>query len=143
MDLEEQGNLIVRLKEHGLQVTHQRLAIYQELNQSKEHPNAEMIYRSVRERFPMISLGTVYKTLERFAAVGLIQKVGPLSEVARYEVNILPHHHLVCLECQTIKDIHEPTLEGDMKVPGNSGYQIFQYQVFWQGLCPTCQQQGK
>jgi hypothetical protein len=29
MDLEDQGNLIARLKEHGLQVPHQRLAIYQ------------------------------------------------------------------------------------------------------------------
>jgi Fur family transcriptional regulator, peroxide stress response regulator len=142
MDFEDHGNLIARLKEYGLQVTHQRLAIYQELLQNTEHPHAEMIYQEVRRRFPMISLATVYKTLERFAAVGLIQKMGPLSEVARYEANILPHHHLICRECHTVKDIHDADLEGQMKLPGDSGYQVLQYQVFWQGLCPTCQLQG-
>ena len=80
-------DFIATLRDHGLQVTYQRLAIYQALYFTKEHPSAEFIFQQVKKRFPMISLGTVYKTLEKFYEVGLIQKVSPITEVARVRRN--------------------------------------------------------
>jgi Fur family transcriptional regulator, peroxide stress response regulator len=139
MEAKQDKDFIATLREHGLQVTYQRLAIYQALHYSKEHPSAEVIYQQVRKRFPMISLGTVYKTLERFYDVDLIQKVSPVTEVARYDANIDPHHHLVCLKCQSIQDFEKMALEQSIQLPEDNKFQVLRQQVVLQGYCPQCQ----
>ena len=81
----------------------------------------------------MISLGTVYKTLEKFYEVGLIQKVSPITEVARYDAITGPHHHMVCLECQSIWNAslaEEPAIT----VSGQDGFRILRQQVVFQGI---------
>ncbi len=131
---------IATLRSHGLQVTYQRLAIYQVLYNTKAHPSAEAIYKQVKKRFPMISLGTVYKTLERFFSVGLVRKVSPLTDVARYDAATEPHHHFVCLKCQEVMDLDEPVSSGDeTTTPLGDGYKVLYRQVVLQGFCPKCQ----
>jgi Fur family peroxide stress response transcriptional regulator len=143
--MEEQNDrdFIAILRDHGLQVTYQRLAIYQALYRTTEHPSAEDIYQQVRKRFPMISLGTVYKTLERFYDVGLVQKVSPVTEVARYDANISPHHHLVCVKCQAIQNIQDPVMNQQLYLPETNGFHVLRHQVLVHGYCPECQQQGR
>lgn len=131
-------DFIAVLREYGLQVTYQRLAIYQALYNTKEHPSAEAIYQQVKKRFPMISLGTVYKTLERFYEVGLIQKVSPVTEVARYDANIDPHHHVVCVKCQSIGDIDQVVSDQKITLPEGNPFQVLRHQVVLQGYCPHC-----
>ena len=140
MEGKNDKDFIATLRDHGLQVTYQRLAIYQALYFTKEHPSAEFIYQQVKKRFPMISLGTVYKTLEKFFEVGLIQKVSPVTEVARYDAKVNPHHHMVCLDCQSIQDAEE--LIGDQKIaiPDKYGFQVVRQQIVLQGYCPGCKQ---
>ena len=70
---------------HGLSVTHQRLAIFEALAASREHPSAEQIHRTVQRRLPTLSLATVYKNLEALKSIGAIADVNPLHEEARYE----------------------------------------------------------
>jgi Fur family peroxide stress response transcriptional regulator len=131
-------DFIAILRQHGLQVTYQRLAIYQALYHAKDHPSAEEIYQQVRKRFPMISLGTVYKTLERFHEVGLIQKVSPVTEVARYEANVSHHHHMICLECQTIQDFEDPDMDVKVTLPQGNEFEVMRRQVILQGYCAHC-----
>ncbi|GLI34584.1 transcriptional repressor [Desulforhabdus amnigena] len=132
-------DFIATLRKHGLQVTYQRLAIYQTLYFTKDHPSAESIYQQVKKRFPMISLGTVYKTLERFYEVGLIQKVSPMTDVARYDALVTPHHHMVCLKCQAIEDVKGlPSVE-NIPLPKENGFRVLRQQIIFQGYCPHCQ----
>ena len=138
MEGKNDKDFIATLRDHGLQVTYQRLAIYQALYFTKEHPSAEVIYQQVKKRFPMISLGTVYKTLEKFFEVGLIQKVSPVTEVARYDAITGPHHHMVCLECQSIQDIEDTAQAQEISLPVKNGFQVVRQQVVLQGYCPGC-----
>ncbi len=126
------------LKSHGLQVTYQRLAIYRELDESVEHPSAEHIFRQVRKRFPMISLGTVYKTLEKFHETGLVRRFGPETDVARYETITGPHHHLVCVKCKTIKDFYDTNSQISLSVPKEHGFSVLDHQLIVRGYCPDC-----
>src|SRR5205085_7739482 len=86
-------------RSHGLSVTVQRLAIFEALAGSREHPSAEQIHRAVQRRIPTLSLGTVYKNLEALKAIGAVADVNPLHEEGRYEAALpgvaRPHHHLV------------------------------------------------
>jgi Fur family transcriptional regulator, peroxide stress response regulator len=143
MEGQNEKDFIATLREHGLQVTYQRLAIYQALYFTMEHPSAEVIYQQVRKRFPMISLGTVYKTLERFYDVGLVQKVSPMTDVARYDAIVSPHHHLVCVKCQNIQDVPGPVTSESIALPKDSGFHVLRQQVLVQGYCPQCQQKAK
>ena len=132
-------DLIATLRDHGVQVTFQRLAIYQTLcSTNEEHPSADFIYQQVKKRFPMISVGTVYKTLEKFHEVGLIHKVSPITEVARYDAITNPHHHMVCLECQSIQDADSIVGEPKISVSKQNGFHVLRQQVVLHGYCPAC-----
>jgi Fur family peroxide stress response transcriptional regulator len=136
-------DFIAMLRDHGLQVTYQRLAIYQALSNTMEHPSAEFIYQQVRKRFPMISLGTVYKTLERFYDVGLVHKVSPVSEVARYDAKTSNHHHLICVQCHSIQDIEDTVLDREICLPEGCGFQLLRHQVVLHGYCLNCRKSSE
>lgn len=138
MEGQNDRDFINVLREHGLQVTYQRLAIYQTLYDTDQHPSAEAIYQHVRKRFPMISLGTVYKTLEKFYSVGLVQKVSPMTEVARYDATLEPHHHAVCVNCQAIHDVVDPSLDENAALPQGDSFHVLRRQVLFHGYCPEC-----
>ena len=63
------------LREKGLKVTPQRIAVYNMLCNTKEHPDAETIYKTLEPTNPTMSLATVYKTLDFFKQLGLVQEL--------------------------------------------------------------------
>src|SRR6266481_8101255 len=100
-----------RCRKGGLAVTPQRLAIIKVLLSSAEHPRADAIFAAVRAEHPTISLATVHRTLETLCAIGEARKVTMLHDSARYDGNITPHHHVVCVKCRRIRDIEIPRLD--------------------------------
>lgn len=99
-------------RQHGMKVTHQRMEIFGELAASTEHPDAETVYQKVRQRVAGISRDTVYRTLSTLEAEGLIRKVEPLFERARYDANLDRHHHFICTMCGMVKDFYSDALDG-------------------------------
>jgi Fe2+ or Zn2+ uptake regulation protein len=91
----------------GLRCTPQRLAVYDHLSQSVDHPTAEDVYLSVRRQLPRISLATVYKALEALVAVGVATKLtaGDGAVRSRYDARREPHYHFRCLRSGTIHDL--------------------------------------
>jgi Fur family peroxide stress response transcriptional regulator len=100
-----------RCRAGGLAVTPQRLAIIQALLGSADHPRADAIFSAVRMQHPHISLATVHRTLETLCDIGEASKVTSLHDSARYDGNIAPHHHVVCVKCRRIRDIEIPQLD--------------------------------
>ena len=100
-----------RCRAGGLAVTPQRLAIIRVLLTSAEHPRADAIFAAVRAEHPTISLATVHRTLETLCEIGEARKVTMLHDSARYDGNITPHHHVVCVKCRRIRDIEIPRLD--------------------------------
>ncbi|HEY7472002.1 MAG TPA: Fur family transcriptional regulator [Gemmatimonadota bacterium] len=141
MTQKQQESFIARCRAAGLSVTHQRLAIYEAVMATGElHPSAEVIYQSVRERYPTISFNTIYKNLETFEQMGIVVKVNPLYNEARYDVDVKPHHHLICRQCKTIVDVHDKLLDA-LPAPeeAGSGFQVENWTVQFTGLCADCQ----
>lgn len=138
-NIEEKIDQFIALsKEKGFNVTYQRIAIYKILLKHKDHPTAEQIFKEIKEEHPTISLATVYKTLETLSELGLIHKVNPLYEMARYEIQSTPHHHLICAQCKKIVDIPEEEL-GKVEIPENfHNFSILNYQIQIVGICEQC-----
>ena len=66
-------NITDLLRSNGFKVTPQRLAVYEALANTKEHPNAEMIFNGLQATYPTMSLATVYKTIDILHEIGLVQ----------------------------------------------------------------------
>ena len=95
------------IEKAGLRCTPQRLAVYDHLSQSTEHPTAEDVYQAVRSRIPRISLATVYKALEALVAVGVATKLtaGTGGARSRYDARRDLHYHFRCLRSGTVHDL--------------------------------------
>ncbi|MCL5062188.1 MAG: transcriptional repressor [Nitrospiraceae bacterium] len=126
-----------KYKDIGLKLTPQRLAILDYLDGNKEHPSAEDIYRAVSKKFPTMSFATVYNTLETLRQRGGVLELTIDPDKKRFDPNIEPHHHLICLKCKRIVDIH-----GDYKlgVPNGekAGFEIIGNHIEFYGICPKC-----
>ncbi|HEY4886588.1 MAG TPA: Fur family transcriptional regulator [Myxococcales bacterium] len=137
------GTFAEHCRAHGLSVTHQRLAIFAVLASSREHPSAEQLHRAVQRRIPTLSLATVYKNLEALKAIGAVADVNPLHEEGRYEAALpgtgagRPHHHLVCVSCKKVRDLHDSELDG-LRVKNAQGFDVRAVRVQAEGLCPDC-----
>ncbi len=99
------------MSSHGLKVTSQRLAIYQTLLKSEEHPSAEKIFEKISQEHPSISLATVYKTLETLVEAGLAKKVKTANDLLRFDAKTGNHNHLYCSNTDQIIDFDDPELQ--------------------------------
>lgn len=126
-------------RERGLRITPQRLAIYEAIAGSMEHPSTEMVYNEVHKRYPTISFATVYKTLETLREIGAVVQIAPIKGGARYEANLDPHPHLVCVGCQKIVDLDVDFLQ-EIPLPDRLHEHVILGHAVWiKGLCPECQ----
>ncbi len=134
-------DLVQLLRAHGIAVTPQRLAVLARLQHRHDHPSAEKLYQEIRRQLPSISFNTIYKTLEIFCQKGLVVKVNPLHEVARYDGETFYHIHLVCSKCQTITDVYwqreAPAL--GLAPEKLQGFRVEHQAITLWGLCLRCQ----
>lgn len=112
MNVEEIKN---KISEGGLKFTHQRMVIYQAIEDADNHPTAENVYELIKDSNPSISLGTVYKTLDTFVTHGIIQKFIDNNGVMRFDSILETHSHLYCKKTNEIRDYRNQELESLIK----------------------------
>jgi len=133
------NDFINQCKGLGIKVTPQRVAIYRELANTDQHPSAESIYKKIRNYYPNISLTTIYRTLETFEKLGLVSVVNILYNAARYDANLEPHHHLVCIECKKVEDYYNDSLMNlDFSKKNLASYKVLGYTLQLNGICKDC-----
>jgi Fur family transcriptional regulator, stress-responsive regulator len=129
-----------RLRAAGLRVTSARLAILAAVR-SGAHPGTDEITRVARERVGHLSLQAVYEALNALTVAGLVRRIEPAGNPARYEVRVGDnHHHIVCRHCAAVADVdcaigHAPCLEP----ASNAGFVVSEAEVTFWGLCSSCQ----
>jgi Fe2+ or Zn2+ uptake regulation protein len=131
------------LRQHGVQVTAQRLAVLRAVS-SRPHRTADDIEELVRSEIGAISRQAVYDTLGTLTDKGLIRRIQPARSPARYEDRVDDnHHHLVCRSCGRTVDVdcavgHSPCLEP----ADDHGFVIDEAEVIYWGHCPACSAAG-
>ncbi len=128
-----------RCHEAGLKVTPQRMAVYQALVETDEHPSAEMVCRRVRQRYPNISLDTVNRTLLTLSEVGVALIVEGSGDAKRYDANLGNHQHFKCIRCKRIVDFHHEPFDR-ITVPEcvTSEFTVLRTTVYVEGVCDRC-----
>ena len=122
--------------------TEQRQLLLEIIRQADGHLDADEIYRQARQRLPSISLSTVYRSLQLFKGLGLIEE-HQLNGTRRYyeAMSRSKHHHLVCLGCGRILEFKCPSA-GRLKsrISREEGFRVTDAEVRLTGYCPECQQ---
>jgi len=130
------------LRQHGLQVTAQRLAVLRAVS-DRSHSTADDIDKVVRAEIGAISRQAVYDALAVLTEKGLLRRIQPAGSPARYEDRVGDnHHHIVCRGCGAMGDVdcavgHTPCLTA----ADDLGYDVDEAEVIYWGRCPDCQQQ--
>ncbi|MDQ0148517.1 Fur family transcriptional regulator [Eubacterium multiforme] len=133
-------NISAVFKEKKLKLTPQRLAVYKYLMSTKEHPSAEVIYKSIQPDFPTMSLATVYKALKTLVEVGLVQELNVGEGNFRYDGNVASHPHIQCINCGRVDDLMNFSFDNlNSEVEKNSDYKVLSNQTYFYGLCKDCQ----
>jgi Fe2+ or Zn2+ uptake regulation protein len=122
----------------GLKVTPQRECIFRVLHGNEAHPTAESVYSEARREMPMMSLKTVYQTLNDLAEMGEIEQLDLGTGSTRFDPNVDHHHHLVCTRCGKVRDLYA-SVEVTVPVSEQQGFVVGTTEVILRGLCPDCQ----
>lgn len=127
------------LREHGLQVTAQRLAVLRAVA-DQPHGTADELAHAVRQGLGTISKQAVYDSLSVLAEKGLIRRIQPAGSPARYENRVGDnHHHLICRECNRMVDIDCAVGSAPcLHAADDAGFEIDEAEVIFWGLCPDC-----
>jgi Fur family transcriptional regulator, peroxide stress response regulator len=133
-----------KCKDAGLKVTPQRMATYQALVDSKEHPSADMVYSKVRLTNSNVSFDTVNRTLLTLNEMGVATIVEGSGEPKRYDANLSPHQHFKCVKCRRIIDFHDTDFD-DISVPAEleQKFVVLRKSVYFEGVCDICLDEAK
>lgn len=131
------------LREHGLQITAQRLAVLRAVAE-RPHSTAAEIESAVRDVLGTISLQAVYDTLTTLAERGLLRRIQPAGSPARYEDRVGDnHHHLICRSCGRTVDVDCAVGSAPcLQAADDAGYEIDEAEVIYWGRCPECVTRG-
>lgn len=89
-----------------LKYSRQRESIKKYLATTTDHPTADMVYLHVKNEFPNISLGTVYRNLNLLTDLGEIVKIPAPDGGDRFDGDVRPHNHFFCTSCHKVLDMH-------------------------------------
>lgn len=132
------------LKTTGVRITPQRHAILEYLIDSKTHPTADDIYKALADKFPNMSVATVYNNLRVFREVGLVKELTYGDAASRFDFITGDHYHMICESCDKIVDFHYPGLnEVEQLASHVTGFEVNAHRLEVYGTCPECMAKSK
>ena len=117
-----------------------RNAILECLRNTDAHPSAEALFQMLQKEHPDISLATVYRNLTLFKQQGMIQSLGTVNGIERFDGNTQPHVHFICGSCESVLDLPEldPPESLRSAAAKATGGEVSGCQLIFTGTCQDC-----
>ncbi len=134
-----------RLRSRGYRSTPQREAVFDVLSDSAGRPiDAETVVRLAREKKPGLGVATVYRTLDLFMELGVIQGVHLHEGAQHYELSTGKHHHyVVCNSCGSTHMLEACTVDRlEEALKDESDFVVTSHCMTLFGYCPSCLPSG-
>jgi len=126
-------------RQKRLRITPQRLEIYGELARATDHPTAEILHQRLKSKMPSLSLDTVYRTLATLVSHNLVHRVESGQNQARFEVQHIHHHHIICRKCNKIMDFTwNPADQASLQDELHDWGKVERAQMVAYGICNDC-----
>jgi Fur family peroxide stress response transcriptional regulator len=132
-------SIIKHLKEKGLKITPQRMAIIEVLIEQKDlHPGARLVYKEAKKKKKSLSLSATYATLNELSRHGIIKTLQFDKMENRYDGNLEEHINLICERCKKILDYTVPIAIDQEGVAEKTGFSITDTRLEYYGYCREC-----
>jgi Fe2+ or Zn2+ uptake regulation protein len=130
-----------QLREKGLKVTPQRVAIIEVLiEQGDLHPSARFVYQEAKKKKKSLSLSTTYAVLDELSRHGVIKMLQFDRMENRFETNREEHINLICERCKKILD-YKVSIDVDQReVAKKTGFSITDTRLEYYGYCRECRE---
>ena len=118
--------------------TRQLRVVWDALKDETSHPTADQVYEKVRNVMPSISLGTVYRNLQKLVGEKKL-KVLTLGRIQHFDPMTDRHDHFICEKCDRVYDILVPSRKNVVprSVP-RKGFKVTSHQLSLYGICKSC-----
>ena len=122
-----------------LKYSRQREAILNFLITRNDHPTADAVYMNIKEEYPNISLGTVYRNLQLLTSIGKIQKIKVGDGTDHFDADTSPHNHFYCRKCGSVIDLDMENIDGISDIAARNFDGIIEsYMICFTGVCGKC-----
>lgn len=115
------------------------------LREAKGHVDAKELYRRASTKDKSISPATVYRSLNLFKQLGLVdeRRLGKVG--CYYEIKRSPEHqHLVCRGCGKVIEFESPLIRKLVEtVRAEHGFNVTKAELYLEGYCSECEQNKK
>ena len=118
--------------------TRQLKVVWDAVKDETSHPTADRIYAKVRRAMPGISLGTVYRNLQKLVGDKKL-KVLTLGRSQRFDPMVDRHDHFICEKCNRVYDLVVNAVE-KVRLPSlpRQGFKVTSHQLSLYGICKSC-----
>jgi Fe2+ or Zn2+ uptake regulation protein len=135
--------IIKKMREKGLKLTPQRLAIIDVLaDRAPLHPGARVVYREAKKKNRGLSLSTVYLTLKELSRHRIIKTLEFDQMENRYEGNLLDHINLICRGCKKIMDYPKLVPIDSKTIEKKTQFRVMDTRLDYYGFCRECRKKG-
>lgn len=125
-------------RRNGWKRTSQRRAVFTYLCDNHEHPSVETVWTRVKNRLPDVSLDSVYRILDDFAAAGIVRRIGA-DKVIRYDCRTCGHGHFICGVCGRMYDFDHPQASMEVALAACREFGTPEtLEVSVRGVCRAC-----
>ncbi len=121
-----------------MKFSRQREIILQFVRESHSHPTADEVYTALKKGSPELSLGTVYRNLNRLSGLGMIKKIPIADGSDRFDGRTDSHYHLICERCGAVYDIDYVLPDVESAVLSESGHKVTFITLSLRGICKDC-----
>ncbi|MBK7143039.1 MAG: transcriptional repressor [bacterium] len=124
---------------HQVKVTRAREEVFRAVASSELHPDVETIYKGVQKRIPRVSLDTVYRAVRLLRDLHLLHTVDSSPDRIRFDANLGPHHHFVCIQCETVYDFQSREYRA-LRTPAAAQMigRVQETRIELRGICHHC-----
>lgn len=125
----------------ALKYSRQREYIKEYLSSTNEHPTADIVYLHVKQAFPRISLGTVYRNLNLLAEMGEACKITTPDGAVRFDGTTSPHYHVLCTKCGKLYDL-DMEIRDSITTQAQTCFsgEIHSHTAMFYGVCQSCRE---
>ena len=125
------------LKSHNMKSTHQRLSILNCIDNFC-HIDIDFLYAKLLKESPSLSKATLYRNINDLIASSIIEEVKLPNLKQQYELKKAPHIHLLCKNCDNVKDLNIDLDSFNNYISNNSDFKVEKSFIVIKGLCNTC-----
>jgi Fe2+ or Zn2+ uptake regulation protein len=138
--------ILTAIRSQGHRLTRQRELVYEILEESMEHLDAESVFERARKRDKRIGIATIYRNLAFLKEIGLVDEHQFGEDHGHFEAvqNNRPHYHFTCLKCKKVVEFQAPqVMKLARKLCQSDDLQVVEVQLHFKGYCAQCRPDGQ